>query len=93
MGDNNLMTELPDVALWRVTWWEPPDAQTTHPRKTTGGSKYWRGGTNHTAEVVATTLEAAVDAVRTNNPTAVFTNVTKASGTGLFYIADEARHG
>lgn len=83
------MTELPEVALWRVTWWESPDPTTTHPRKTHTGTKYWRGGTNRTAEVVASTMEVAIAAVRSDNPTAVFTNVTKASGTGLFYVANE----
>jgi hypothetical protein len=86
------MTELPEVALWRVTWWEPPDPTTTRPRKTTTVSPYWLGGTNHTAEVVASTMEVAIAAVRADNPTAVFANVTKASKTGLFYVAQEDRH-
>jgi hypothetical protein len=84
------MIELPEVALWRVTWWEPPDPSTTYPRKTTSGSKFWRGGTNRTAEVVASTMEVAIAAVRADHLTAVFTNVTKASGTGMFYVAQEA---
>ena len=83
------MRELPEVALWRITWWEPPDTQTTHPKKALGGSSRWRGGANRIAEVVAPTMESAMEAVRRNNPTAVFTNAAKASGTGLFYVVTE----
>jgi hypothetical protein len=87
---NSEMKRLPEVSLWKVTWWEPPDASTTYPHKTMhSGSKYWRGGTNHSAEVIASSLEVAIAAVRAENPTAVFMNVTKASGTGLFYLAEE----
>lgn len=86
------MTELPEVALWRITWWEPPNNSTPFPGAPVG-SRYRTGGTNRTADVVARTLEAAVAAVRAANPTAHVMSVNKVSKTGLFYVAEEARRG
>ena len=82
------MTELPEVALWRITWWEPPNEQMTFPGAPIG-SRYRLGGTNRTADVVARTLEAAVAAVRAANPTAHVLSENKVSKTGLFYVAEE----
>lgn len=82
------MTERPDVALWRITLWEPPNKNTQYPGSR-GPSGYRIGGTNRTAEVVSRTLESAVAAIREAYPDAHIMSVNKVSKTGLFLVVND----